>query len=216
MPPRKIPTLAELQATCDAFNAICKEGDPVLVKIDGADKPFATITTSEAVILSGHTPVVWLRGVSGCYALTHVTPTPGAVVPEPIPTAPQEAALTVADYEEVLTDQRRLVRKLDVLLNGQDGAAKQASLCDIVAQVSGERVTIEPWSAAPPTVQGDYWHWNGDADDAPSIVSVLFSGMTNKCCVAMNSTPTGHANMCDTYGGHWKRIRQPALPKVAQ
>ena len=37
-----------------------------------------------------------------------------------------------ADYEEVLVDHRRLVRELDVLMNGEH-AAKQASLCDIVA-----------------------------------------------------------------------------------
>ncbi|CAG9172521.1 hypothetical protein CURE108131_22980 [Cupriavidus respiraculi] len=44
------------------------------------------------------------------------------------------AAATAQDYEAVLADHRRLVRELDVLLNG-DAAAKQASLCDIVAQV---------------------------------------------------------------------------------
>lgn len=44
-------------------------------------------------------------------------------------------ALTVADYEEVLQEHRRLVRELDVILNGISGAAKQASLCDIVSQV---------------------------------------------------------------------------------
>lgn len=44
---------------------------------------------------------------------------------------------TIADYEEVLADHRRLVRRLDVALNGEEGAAKQASLCDIVAQVEG-------------------------------------------------------------------------------
>lgn len=33
-------------------------------------------------------------------------------------------------------DINRLVRELDVALNGEDGAAKQASLCDVVAQVS--------------------------------------------------------------------------------
>lgn len=32
-------------------------------------------------------------------------------------------------------DRAKLVRELDVLLNGEDGAAIQASLCDIVAQV---------------------------------------------------------------------------------
>jgi hypothetical protein len=41
--------------------------------------------------------------------------------------------LTVADYEQVLAGHQRLVRELDVILNG-DGAAKQASLCDIVGQ----------------------------------------------------------------------------------
>ena len=43
--------------------------------------------------------------------------------------------LTTKDYEEVLEDHRRLVRELDVLINGEAGAAKQASLCDIVAQI---------------------------------------------------------------------------------
>ncbi|OOK60222.1 hypothetical protein BM547_05260 [Pseudomonas aeruginosa] len=43
---------------------------------------------------------------------------------------------TADDYEEVLADHRRLVRELDVLLNGEEGAAKQASLCDLVGQVA--------------------------------------------------------------------------------
>jgi hypothetical protein len=40
-----------------------------------------------------------------------------------------------ADYEAVLADHRRLVRELDVILNGHEGAAEQASLCDIVSQL---------------------------------------------------------------------------------
>lgn len=39
-------------------------------------------------------------------------------------------------------DQDRLVRELDVLLNGEDGAAKQASLCDIVSQVRREQLSL--------------------------------------------------------------------------
>lgn len=58
--------------------------------------------------------------------------------------AQQESALTVADYEEVLADHRRLVRELDVLLNGDEGAAKQARLCDIVAQVRRGQRLYEP------------------------------------------------------------------------
>src|SRR6185437_13401999 len=45
---------------------------------------------------------------------------------------------TAADYEEVLAGHRALVRELDVALNGA-GAARQASLCDIVAQVKHGR-----------------------------------------------------------------------------
>lgn len=43
---------------------------------------------------------------------------------------------SVADYEQALADHRRLVRDLDIALNGEN-AAPQASLCDIVAQVKG-------------------------------------------------------------------------------
>jgi hypothetical protein len=46
--------------------------------------------------------------------------------------------LTIADYEATLEGHRRLVRRLDVALNG-DGAAQQASLCDLVAQVESFR-----------------------------------------------------------------------------
>ncbi len=52
--------------------------------------------------------------------------------------------LTAADYEEALESNRVLVRELDVLLNGEDGAAKQASLCDIVSQVRRQGVVIKP------------------------------------------------------------------------
>jgi hypothetical protein len=39
-------------------------------------------------------------------------------------------------------DVNRLVRELDVLLNGEDGAAKQASLCDIVSQVASQHFVL--------------------------------------------------------------------------
>ena len=55
-----------------------------------------------------------------------------------------EIAEKLNDYEEVLTDHRRLVRELDVLLNGAN-AAKQASLCDLVAQIP--RIAREQYKA---------------------------------------------------------------------
>lgn len=57
----------------------------------------------------------------------------GAAPAQPSPAQAEQP--TADDYEEVLADHRRLVREMDVLLNGEDGAAQQASLCDLVAQV---------------------------------------------------------------------------------
>lgn len=46
-------------------------------------------------------------------------------------------AITVADYEEVLNDHKRLVKELDQIINGPNTAV-QASLCDIVSQIRDE------------------------------------------------------------------------------
>ena len=46
--------------------------------------------------------------------------------------------LTVDDYKECLDDVNRLTKELDIALNG-DGAAEQASLCDIVCQVKSSK-----------------------------------------------------------------------------
>lgn len=52
---------------------------------------------------------------------------------------PAPVAVVMSDVAAVQMDHSRLVRELDVLLNGEAGAAKQASLCDIVAQVRLKR-----------------------------------------------------------------------------
>lgn len=49
--------------------------------------------------------------------------------------AQQMVAIVIQDYEEVLKDKHRLVREIDVILNGEEGAARQASLCDLVSQI---------------------------------------------------------------------------------
>ena len=43
----------------------------------------------------------------------------------------------LADLEEVMQDHQRLVKELDIIINGEN-AAEQASLCDIVAQLKKE------------------------------------------------------------------------------
>lgn len=42
----------------------------------------------------------------------------------------------VADRDAVLADKRRLAREIDIIINGEKGAATQASLCDLVGQIS--------------------------------------------------------------------------------
>jgi len=69
----KRPSVKKLQAACDKFNAKVSVGDEVFVKLDGVDEPFRTKTRSVAQVLSGHSPVIWLENVSGCYLLDRVT-----------------------------------------------------------------------------------------------------------------------------------------------
>lgn len=49
------------------------------------------------------------------------------------------------DLQDVISDYQRLVRDLDVVWNGE-GAAHQASLCDMVAQI---RKDVAAMTAAP-------------------------------------------------------------------
>jgi sulfopyruvate decarboxylase TPP-binding subunit len=73
----KKPNLAALQKQCDDFNARVPVGAAVTVLLDSGEVR-ATTTRSQAEVLSGHTPVVWLVGVRGCYLLDRVTPVPAA------------------------------------------------------------------------------------------------------------------------------------------
>jgi hypothetical protein len=64
---------AQLQAACNKFNTTHSVGSAVSVELDGGEVR-ETITTSEAQVLSGHSAVIWLDGISGCYLLDRVTP----------------------------------------------------------------------------------------------------------------------------------------------
>lgn len=70
---RRPPSLTQLQAACDKFNASNPVGAAVTVRLDSGEVR-ETVTTSEAQVLSGHSAVIWLKGVSGCYLLDRVTP----------------------------------------------------------------------------------------------------------------------------------------------
>lgn len=73
-----------------------------------------------------------------------------------------------------------------------------------------QRATGE-WTQTPPTLQGEYWHWNGDQDSAPLPMFVLWSGHTKKCFVSMGQLGITQAVDCDEYGGWWMPLYAPPL-----
>jgi len=64
-------TTKELNQAVLKFNTECPEGTEVIVTLDDGSTR-KTQTTSEAWILGGHTAVVLLDGISGCYLLSRV------------------------------------------------------------------------------------------------------------------------------------------------
>ncbi len=66
------------------------------------------------------------------------------------------------EYEEVLVEHRRLVRKLDFFMNGKQ-AALQASLCDLVGSFHQWNIKRERavWELAAKEIERrrDHWDW---------------------------------------------------------
>jgi len=79
-PIRRSPEQLEHQIA--EFNRRYPVGTTVCVELDSGERR-TTITRSAAQILGGHSPVIWLEGVRGCYLLDRVsiprdtTPTDG-------------------------------------------------------------------------------------------------------------------------------------------
>lgn len=69
-----------------------------------------------------------------CEALADVRKRSG--LPDPLDQALAEQAETLGAYR---TQHRRLIRELDVALNGAAGAAEQASMSDLIAQVTRQQ-----------------------------------------------------------------------------
>lgn len=56
-----------------SWNECYPIGLAVQVKMDSGEDRI-TFTTSKAYLLGGHSAVIWLKGITGCYALNRVTP----------------------------------------------------------------------------------------------------------------------------------------------
>lgn len=110
--------------------------------------------------------------------------------------------------------------RIDVCATMDRGTASKLTLfCIKVTQGVGPQEAMEEaygnkWTQEPPVDQGEYWHWNGDVDYAPLPVSVLKSGSDNKCFVARGQWGIEQAVDCEEFGGWWKRITTPVIPKI--
>lgn len=62
--------LAEQKRLIDRWKDV-PIGTEVIVRKDSGDE-VRTRTQSEAQLLGGHTAVIWLEGISGCYSLERV------------------------------------------------------------------------------------------------------------------------------------------------
>lgn len=69
------PSLADRKRDVARFNARFSVGDPFWAYrgLRGVN-PIAVTLRTPAELLSGHTPVAWVDGTSGCIALTHLEP----------------------------------------------------------------------------------------------------------------------------------------------
>lgn len=65
--------LQQLQKQCDDFNAKHKPGDLMTVRKD-IGEPVTGSLRYQAQVLSGHSAVAWVTGVSGCYDLDRIAP----------------------------------------------------------------------------------------------------------------------------------------------
>lgn len=64
-------SVANLQAKCDAWNAAHPVGTEVSVRKDGGEI-MLTKTRSAAEVMGGHSAVIWLDNVRGCYLLDRI------------------------------------------------------------------------------------------------------------------------------------------------
>ena len=75
-----------------------------------------------------------------------------------------------------------------------------------------QRLRSVAWTQQPPTEQGWYWNWNGDADCAPLPHSVMWGGLSGKCFVSRGQLGLTVAVDCDKYGGWWAPCEAPPIP----
>ena len=124
--------------------------------------------------------------------------------------------------DDVVADHKRLVRELDVLINGESGAAQQSSLCDIVAQVRKQRLAVGYAGSVEAALKGIVINNNLLGSDVllrcqphttipvgTVMISCTHPDVAHDCCVVcgVNILP-------DRPAFEWMSAHPPAQPKV--
>lgn len=70
------------------------------------------------------------------------------------------------------------------------------------------------WTQAHPETQDLYWLWMGDEDQEPFPVSIMYSGTSGKCFVAMGQWGWNrHQEFEELEGAWWMLCVPPEPPK---
>lgn len=169
------PDLKKLQAACDAFNAACEVGGAVLVMTDGTTSPIKTVTASEAQVLSAHSAVVWLKGISGCYLLDRVTPisAPAALMPiGPVPVARDESGWWahpgIPEFDEGQEDEYRTWLKVHLLEIKYSTLEDENDTHPVhIAYFDDGSGSVIDWNPSAPTGEGWFTISIHDTDGGP-------------------------------------------------
>ena len=97
-----------------------------------------TIATEGAIAFGAVYSADDARRIVACVNFCACVSTENLETNEPLLWLAEQYNTVKAQRDELLkvtADHDRLVRELDVLLNGEEGAAQQASLCDLVSQL---------------------------------------------------------------------------------
>lgn len=74
----------------------------------------------------------------------------------------------------------------------------------------GSVLELKPhWTSEPPTQQGYYWHWDGDTENAPFMLSTLYSGTAKACFVSLSNPGVETVKYCKDLGGYWCEALPP-------
>ena len=77
---------------------------------------------------------------------------------------------------------------------------------------------LSGWTQKPPDRdgQGYWWWWNGDEECAPSIITVMYSGCSDKCFVCLTDDQLTRDVDSERWSGWWKAIKDEAPPTLTR